>query len=192
MTKLEGVNWVLRGVGMAGTAALDTSGNSDAAHAERILDEVEQEIQSRGWYYNTRCKVSLTPDGSDNILLPDGVLTIDSDYTDAWRKVTQVGGKLYDLDNNTDEFEGNLIVTYVLRYDFGCIPPPIQHYIACVAAMRFNETPRGHPTRRVKLARDEASAQAMANRFDQDTSDTNILHTNDAEMVRGRRHRARW
>lgn len=188
MTKLEAVNQVLRGVGRAGTAALDTDGNSEAAQAERVLDEVDLEVQSRGWYYNTRRDVTLTPAGDDTIALPTGAITIDAYGTDARRHVTQLGGSLYDLDNHTDEFTGNLQVEYVLRYDFGCIPQPVQHYIACAAAVAYNER-YGHPSRARGLLMAEQRAMGHAKVFDNNSQDTNVLSSQDAEMVRGSRFR---
>jgi hypothetical protein len=189
VTKLDAVNIMLRARGMAGAAALDTDGGSDAAQAERVLDSVELEIQSRGWAYNTRTEVTLSPDDADHIALPSGTITIDSDGSDAGRNVSQLGGRLYDLDNNTDEFDGDLIVTYILRYDFGCIPQPVQQYIAAKAAMEYANRYPTRVDRTPMLASQYREARAEAFRFDDETSDVNVLDAVDAQRVRGRRTR---
>lgn len=190
MTKLDAVNIVLRGLGRAGVSSLDTDGASDAAQAERVLDAVDIEIQSRGWVFNTRFEVTLSPDGSDHIALPDGCITIDADGSDSWRRVTQVGGRLFDLDNNTDEFEGDLIVTHVSRYEFSCIPHPVQEYIAAKAAVDYNAF-YGHPSRAGQLHLDLDRKKGRAFRFDNGVGDVNVLDSVESRRVRGDRYRVR-
>ncbi len=191
MTKLDGVNYILTGNGQRPVTVLDTSGTSYVAEAERLLDTVELEIQTRGWHYNTLTKVVLTPDASDHILIPAGIITIDTDYTDKWRDITQQGDHLFDLDNNTDEFADTLYVTYVQRLEFSCIPEPFKQWMASEAAKRMAES--YHPEHYARLRvrqNDAATKMAAAIRFNGDKSNTNVLNTVDADRFRGRtRHR---
>lgn len=187
MTKLEAVNYILTGNGMRPVPQLDTSGQGYIAEAERILDLVELEIQGRGWHYNTLTKVVLSPDGDDHIDIPAGVITIDSDDTDSSRNVTQQGDHLFDLDNNTDEFDGDLKVTYTLRLEFPCIPQPIKEWIASEAAHRMcvQYTPQNR-ARLYEREKDVAKKQAWALRFNGDKSNANALTGADAARFRGR------
>jgi hypothetical protein len=192
MTKLEAVNIILRGMGRAGTAALDTGGNSEAAQAERTLDEVEQRVQTMyPWYFNERFDVTLSPDVDDHITLPTGALVIDAYGPDGYREVTQVGSRIYDKDNNTDEWDADLRVVYQLRYDFGCIPPPIQEYIAAKAAREYNDRygEQRNTRRKAELERKEMEARAAANRFDDQSADVNLTWSWEADGIRGRRYR---
>lgn len=188
MTKLEAVNHVLREVGLAGTVALDTDGASNAAQVERILDLTELEVQTKGWHYNTRRGVTLARNGDDSISLPNAAITIDGDDTRIGLDpdVTQVGRRLYNLDDNANTFTADLKVTYTLRFEFDCIPQPIQSYIAAWTAVRYNDS-YGRPERRSTLYEAMRVAKAEAKRFDNDSEDVNCLRSGWAESARGSR-----
>lgn len=194
MLKLDAVNQCLRALGWTGVRALDTDGISDAAIAEQTVDEMSLKIQTMGWYYNTRRQVPLTPDSAGNIALPDGCITIDTDGVDAWREVTQLGDRLYDLDNNTNIFTvTSLSCTYTLNYQFGCIPEPIQEYITAMAAHAHNERYQQSLTRRQvarqSLIQEIARAKAVAMRFEDSTSDVNFVNSVEMLILKGQRNR---
>lgn len=186
MTKLDAVNRILRLNGLQPVSGLDTNGPSAAANAERVLDQVSIDIQSQGWVFNTRKDVTLERDGSNNIPLPDDVIHLDSDTDDFYRNVTQVGGYLYDLDDNTDEFTADVKVTYVINYSFGCIPYPVQRYIACKAASQFNAAycdAKYVPN----IERELAVSKGDATAFNERTHDANLFAHRDARRMLGNR-----
>lgn len=196
MNKLQAVNLILSKAGLNRVPTLDTNGNSDAAEAERCLDEEELRIQTEGWHYNMRENVELTrDDASEKIYLPVGCITIDSDNFDAWRNITQVGDHLYDRDENTDEFESGttLRCSYTLRYSFDCIPIEVRTLIAVTAAQTFLEN---RPLTREKFARidllrsDIARARTRALQINGDREDVNTLNTAEARRTRGGRSRS--
>jgi len=190
VTKLTAVNLILRKSGVPGAVtALATDGRSNASEAERCLDEESLAIQSEGWYFNTRRNVELTPDSATSeIALPANTITIDADGADHWRNVTQQGEKLFDLDNNTDEFSGSLRCRYVTFWAFHCIPEPVANYIACQAALTYYENmPPPREALRIRTLmeqRDRARDKAKA--FNGNSADANILNTPDAQAVKGR------
>lgn len=141
MTNLECVNEVLRTVGINSVSTVETSGSSDAAEAWRHLESAEREIQAEGWTYNRRTDIELTPDGSDHILIPAGVYTdrIDTCGPSASINVTPHGDRLYNQDDNTDEFDASITVEYTLRYELCAIPEAVQRYICMAAAVNFAE-----------------------------------------------------
>lgn len=186
MTKLDAVNVVLSRNGRMPVSALDTSAASEAALAERLIDEIELRIQGEGWPYNTRTDVELTPGSDDLIALPAGTITIDSFGIDAGRHVSQNGDHLYDHDNNTDEFEGTLRVRYTTRFDWGCIPYPVRDLIAARAAVAYNDRYIGDQKKAVSLALEDSRARARAEQHSGRTGNVNILNTADARRVRGR------
>ncbi len=176
MDKLAAVNYVLQGAGRGTVPALDTDGNSAAANAERIIDEVELEVQTDGWHYNDRRGVEITPDGSNFIVVPDGTLTIDSDGRDLGRNVVQNGDRLYDAEDNTFEFTGSLICRYVLRFEWECIPIPVRLYMAAEAACRYNlRHGKLELRQRLEFARD--GLRVKAKQFDTNARGTNVLDT---------------
>lgn len=186
MTKLEGVSEVLRRSGHPPIVALDTDGASRVADAERFLDQENVDVQSRGWTFNARTNVTLTPGGDKRISIPAGVVTIDSFGKDTSRNVTQTGDTLFDLDDNTDLFTGTIVVSYVVAYQFHCVPHPIQKYIVLRAAAQFNQA-NGSPRNTPMIERDLKQAFVYAKRFDADTKDTNLLNASDVIVAKGSR-----
>lgn len=162
--------------------ALQTGLASDAGEAERILDDCELEVQSQGWHYNTRKDVTMTPNGDDEILVDSTVIEIDTYGVDVEMDVANVGGKLYDLDDNTFSFDDTIKVWYTLRYDFVCIPLQIRTYIAKYAAFKFAEL-RGTVTQ--TIYDDYILARSRANSFNSRSRNDNMLDTVHHRRVRG-------
>lgn len=199
MTKLEAVNKILRRCWLHPVANLDTDGPSNAAEAERCLDESELEVQSRGWNYNTRINVELTPNANKKISVPPGIINInpykmgDVGYTPGLQygnsytngiAITVQGEYIYDLINNTTNWDDSIFVTYIQRWAFHCIPFPIQDYIVMMAASRFNEK-RGHEKYQPGINRDAAIAKVRALQANNNQSAVNVINTNQTSQFFG-------
>ena len=52
-TKLEAINTMLSVIGEAPVSSFEANATGDVAIAKNILDEVLQEVQTRGWHWNT-------------------------------------------------------------------------------------------------------------------------------------------
>lgn len=191
MTKLEAVNIVLRAGGGRGVGVLDTGGASTASDVERMLDEKEKQIQARGWHYNTRVDVELTPDGNGYIDKPATAFTADTYGQDAGRDVVWNGDRLYDRDENTQVFTGSLRFEIIDRWEFHCIPDPIARWIAHEVSVEFWRS-RIAPSQLVFIERDRKDARVQAHQFESDHSDTNILDSDDARRTHGRSRAARF
>lgn len=189
MTKLEAVQKVLINCGHLPVGSLDTNGASTASNVERVIDQVEEEIQGEGWHYNTRDGQVLTPDGmTDRIAVPTGTLAIDSTKEDCHSNVTQIGGFLYDHDNLTYEFANPIKVKVVIRFEFACIPPQVQQYIVAEASARFfsdygGRSMRGDPYKQRVLEQRSIRAKGEARRFNTLASDVNLLQTAEANRL---------
>lgn len=201
VAKLNAVNVVLKLCGRREAPALDTGGNSAAADIERIIDEQDEEVQIRGWYWNTEYDVEYTAAAADDeIDLGTDILHVDS-----WeggvhggpgtKQVVKRGVRLYDIENNTFTFDtGETISTKVIRkLDFDLLPLPAQRYIAALAADGYYQqsqpakTQNPHIMRRIQ---EETNAWfADMNREDGEARDPNLLHTSQAQDFRGRRQR---
>lgn len=66
-TKLRAINHMLLSLGMARVGALDTSGSSDAAEAEYVLDSVARKTLMRGVSSNTRRHVTIVSSNTGEI-----------------------------------------------------------------------------------------------------------------------------
>lgn len=187
MTKLDAVNLILRASGLRTVAALQTDSASDAAEAERILDECELEVQSQGWHYNTRKDVELSPNGDDELLVDSNIIEIDTYGEDAHLDVANVGGKLYDLEDNTFEFDESVKVQYTLRYEFACIPLQIRTYIAKYAAYKYAQI-RGIGGNMLQQTYDDyILSRSRASSFNSRTRNDNMLDSVHHQRVRGER-----
>ena len=81
MTELEAVNVMLTTIGEAPVNTLTGNQVTDVTIAQQVLNEVNREVQSQGWYFNTENGVTLTPDNNKHILPPADTARIDSrDY----------------------------------------------------------------------------------------------------------------
>ncbi len=187
MTKLEAVNHVLQEAGDRPVGKLETATASNASLAEMTLDTEEQLVQSKGWHYNTLIGYEITPDASGNVNSPAGTFQIDTDAESFYADAAQVGARLYDRENNTFAWTDSLKTKVVVRMEWGCIPPPIQHYIAACAAARFNRRWGADRARQPILERECRSTRVDAMRYDCEQKDVNILDTAEVRRVLGNR-----
>lgn len=188
LSKLDAVNRILIKCGFGKVGALDTGGASTAAYAEYHLDAASIDVQAEGWHFNTRSDVEAEPDGSDNITLPDGTIEMDTDGESAGTDVAQIGGRLYDKGENTDEFSSTLRTEQTLNYNFGCVPFRVQTYMVALATVSFARVFK--PTEQVLIRRlefDIVRYRTQAKRFESETRDVNTLNTPESHRIMGRR-----
>ena len=126
-TKLEAVNVCLTNIGEAPVASL-TGLQVDAQVASSIIDEVSREVQSNGWHWNTEVH-TISPNISNQILLPANTLRVDTVEKDRSLDVVQRGMKLYDRKDNTYTFTGALRLHLTVALDFNEIPEAARRYI---------------------------------------------------------------
>jgi hypothetical protein len=135
-TELDAVNQILSSVGQAPVTTLDLQ-NPEVSIVLNTLREVNKQVQSEGWIYNTEREYELVPDStSKEILYPSNMLQIDTNV-EAHRNeydVVRRNGKLYDRLHHTYEFTENVKADVVWLFDFTDIPPAIQAYITARAA----------------------------------------------------------
>jgi hypothetical protein len=186
MNKLDAVNAVLRRIGLTPVSALDNGGLSVQAQAERYLDDADLACQARGWHFNTRSNVTLTRNASNKISVPESTYRIDTMGTDGDKDVTVVGGYLFDLENNTDVWSQDLVVTYVSKAAFTDLPQTFADYIISEAAFLFNRSHKKDKDLDALLQAEVARRSSEARREDNDRSDVNVLNTQDMNQLRGR------
>lgn len=186
MDKLAAVNEILTRCGLGPVSSLDTAGRSDARLAEDVLDEVDIRIQGKGWSYNIREAEELTYDGSGFIQVPSGTIWIRSGGQDVWRDIVQIGGKLYDRDNNTDVFTSNLYCDYCFRSNMECIPFEVRQYVVLKAAeefmIRYGDRLMGPRNAFFKIQLIQKAlreARTDAKRFEAETGSHNVLATTE-------------
>ena len=66
-TELEAVNTILSTIGEAPLSSLTGSLPVDGTTAKNVLSEINREVQSAGWHFNTHYKVDLSRDSNNKI-----------------------------------------------------------------------------------------------------------------------------
>ena len=175
-TELEAINIMLAAIGEAPINSLTDTLPVDARTAQNTLTEVNKEVQSEGWSFNTEIDVTLTRDGSNQINLPINVLRVDPNiHQHPTIDPIQRGLKLYDRQNNKYEFDDDLICTVVYFRDFNEITEQARRYINIKAARIFVDRLIGDQGLRTYTQEDETRARAILTESDYANADHNLL-----------------
>jgi len=175
-TELEAINIMLAAIGEAPINSLTDTLPVDARTAQNTLTEVNKEVQSEGWSFNTEIDVTLTRDGSNQINLPINVLRVDPNiHQHPTIDPIQRGLKLYDRQNNKYEFDEDLICTVVYYRDFVELTEQARRYINIKAARIFVDRLIGDQGLRTYTQEDETRARAILTESDYANADHNLL-----------------
>lgn len=180
-TELEAVNIMLAAIGEAPVNTLTGTLPVDVKLAQTTLEEVNKEVQTEGWSFNTEINVELTRDGSNNIALSSNVLIVDPnihDHPDV--DAIQIGLKLYDRKNHKYEFDDDLKCTVVYFRTFNDIPEPAKRYINIKAARIFVDRLVSDEGLRTYTQQDEVRARSILMETDLSNADHNILRGDPA------------
>lgn len=180
-TELEAVNIMLAAIGEAPVNTLTGTLPVDVRLAQTTLEEVNKEVQTEGWSFNTEINVELTRDGSKHIALSSNVLIVDPnihDHPDV--DAIQIGLKLYDRKEHTYEFDDDLKCTVVYFRTFNDIPEPAKRYINIKAARIFVDRLVSDEGLRTYTQQDEVRARSILMETDLSNADHNILRGDPA------------
>ena len=180
-TELEAVNIMLAAIGESPVNTLTGTLPVDVKLAQTTLEEVNKEVQTEGWSFNTEINVELTRDGSNNIALSSNVLIVDPnihDHPDV--DAIQIGLKLYDRKEHTYEFDDDLKCTVVYFRTFNDIPEPAKRYINIKAARIFVDRLVSDEGLRTYTQQDEVRARSILMETDLSNADHNILRGDPA------------
>ena len=184
-TKLEAVNTML---GVIGESPVNTiSGNSlpvSVVTALNVLDEVNREVQSEGWHFNTEFEYPMVRNSSNQFPLSNNILKIDlpiDQHTDL--DIVQRGTTLYDRKNHTDVFTEDIKVTISFELSFEELPQQFRTYINIKAARKFANRFLGSTEIESFTLRDEINAKATAVDSDSENADRTIFDNYDVLRV---------
>jgi hypothetical protein len=176
-TELESVNIMLAAIGESPINSLSGTLPVDARLAQSTLSEVNKDVQSEGWSFNTEIDVTFTRDATTKLIsLPTNILRIDPNiHQHPSIDAIQRGLKLYDRLNNKYEFDEDLICTVVYFRDFDEIPEPARRYITIKAARVFVDRLVSDDGLRSYTQQDETRARAILMETDLSNADHNVL-----------------
>ena len=171
-TELSAVNSILGSIGQAPITSLthnppdpDPLANPEISFVKNILDEVNKDVQSTGWAFNTETRVLKSPDSSGHFVIPSNAIMYDiSDgQVDRRTDVVKRDGKLFDKVSQTDVFTSDYYIDSIVLLPFTDVPPPIQRYIIARASMKAATqlVSNADLVKLLKVEEEQAKANAM-------------------------------
>lgn len=172
LTELDAINQILSAIGSDPVMSLEDNLDIDIVNARRLLLDTSRTIQRQGWDFNKVTK-TLNPDKDTKKISWDNTiisLTSDDDNTYVKR-----GEYLYDLTNDTYEFDKGIEVTIIYGVDFEDLPDCFKNYVTAKTALDFQSRYFGDTT----VTQDLSMAMQMAWQdivsYDINMSDANAL-----------------
>ena len=178
-TELSAVNSILGSIGQS--PVTNITGNSlqnpEIAFVVNLLAEVNKDVQTIGWTFNSEYKVKKTPDAQGNYVVPTNAIVYDfhDGQADRGTNVVKRDGKLFDTINQTDVFTGEYYFDIVTLYPFTDVPPAIQRYIIARASMRAATQLVSNGDLVKLLQVEEQQARANAMEYETEQRDHNFL-----------------
>lgn len=185
-TKLSAVNGMLR---LIGNSPIDTlievEDNIEAFDALTVLEETNREVQSESWSFNTFYDYELVPSAIDKrIYLPENTVRFRS--ANEGNVYVDKNKIVYDLTNNTDEFEGNISVELTVVEDFETIVESARKYIYIRAARKFQIEELGSETLAKFTVREEELALMILREEESQIKRFNYLNSSESQSILNR------
>lgn len=186
ISRIEAVNSMLVAIGEAPVNSLGgTDLPQDAAIASFILDEVNREVQSRGWHFNTEYNVTLELDSNGYIPVANNALNVTVLRSELSDTVTMRGSFLYNTSTDTKSdrfvFDADLDATIVYLLEFTTLPNVAREYIVARASRLFQERVFGNPELTRSLLQREEYARGELMAHETLAGDDNYLDFPDAQ-----------
>lgn len=180
-TELEAVNTVLSTIGEAPLSTLSGALPVDGTMAKNVLNEINREVQSMGWHFNTHHKASLSKDTNNKIPIATNVLRVELNpykYSKTDYDIVQRNNYLYNLATNSDSFTKDFTeATLIYLLDFADIPEQAKRYITVRSARVFHDRTLGANTLHKFSTEDEARALIVLKQAEATTGDYSIFDT---------------
>ena len=178
-TELSAVNSILGSIGQSPITSLTGTAlqNPEISFIKNLLDQVNRDVQTSGWHFNTQHRVKQSPDAQGNYVVPQNSILYDiSDgQIDRDTDVTKINGKLYDLVHQTDVFTKDYYFDIITLYNFEDVPPAIQRYIIARASMRAATQLVSNADLVKLLQLEEEQAKANALNYETEQGDYNFM-----------------
>ena len=178
-TELSAVNSILGSIGQS--PVTNTTGdallNPEIQFIVNLLNEVNKDVQSTGWTFNSEYRVKKSPDDNKHYVVPANAILYDiSDgQIDRETNVVRRDGKLYDTIHQTNEFTQDFYFDIITLYAFTDVPPAIQRYIIARASMRAATQLVSNGDLVKLLQLEEQQARANALEYETEQGDHNFM-----------------
>ena len=182
-TELDAVNQILSSVGQAPVTTLDMK-NPEVFITLETLREVNRQVQSEGWTFNTEDHVELPYNASINkISFPVNALSVDAneDKYPGKYQIVKRDGFLYDKREHSYTFTENLVVDVVWLFGFDDVPKIVQTYIVSRAARLASVKLVGDSELYQLLQEQEAQARVALMEYESNQGDYNMFGCREGE-----------
>ena len=194
MTELDAINRMLAVIGEApidSLSSIQINEITDSALARRTLAEVNRDVQSEGWSWNTDESVEIGATAQDEFVLPSDTLQAQfspAQYSDC--QYVQRGLKIWDRQKQTykfaDDVGGQLYISQLIRQlDWDQLPHQAQEYISIRAARIYSDRFTNSTVIFTYTTGDETYARGMLIRAEQNNLNNNLLWGNARGMGQG-------
>mgnify|MGYP005676844213 CR=1 FL=1 len=195
-TELEAVNTILSTIGEAPLSTLTGSLPVDGTMAKSVLNEINREVQSMGWHFNTQPKVTLSKDaGNSTIPLATNVLRVQLNpylHSKTDYDIVQRDNILFNLVTNTSTFTEDLKdVKIVYLLDFSEIPEQAKRYITIRSARVFHDRTLGANTLHKFSLQDEEKSLVILKQAEASTGDYSVFDSPD-QIYTVNRKKSNW
>ena len=183
MTILEAVNYILTACGMPTVASVPASGLAYDASFELAASNTRIQGE-RSWFYNTIHNKEYEPDEVTSKISMSGVIRFSNSSKP---DVAIRNGYLYDLYDETDEFDSSVYLDAVIEQTFTTLTETQAEYITADAAWRFQRKRKRDKEDDDRLGAERALARVRAIQEDMDMSGSrgNLLSTRRMRQSRG-------
>ena len=177
--ELAAVNQILGAVGQAPVTTLDQT-NPDVAIAYDTLIEVNREIQSEGWVFNTEEEYPFNQDVNGDIIIPDNILQLDlsSIYENIGIETVKRNGKLYNKTEHTFTWTAPVMCDVVWLFDFSDLPVPFRDLIVARASLQASTKMVGDTAIYQMLQQKESLCRANAMEYECNQGDYSFFGAN--------------
>jgi hypothetical protein len=131
-TKLKAVNQVLRGCRESEIDSLTGELSEEASQALSLIEEITQEVQQDGWWFNREVNKILYPDPKDTtITVPGDMHNLRTlKYVGDSDRVIQRGEKLFDKASGSYQFSAPVhVLNFVRILDWDLLPEIFRIYV---------------------------------------------------------------
>lgn len=177
-SKLEAINTMLTSVGESPVNTLTNPG-VDVQIAINILEEVDRETQNIGWFFN-RGQRSFTPSSDNTITMPSDILRF---YGIKGTQYTLKSGKLFDFENNTNEFTSSVTLIVVEMQDFDDLPEAAKRFITLRASRIYADRVLGDGGTSSFTRQDENSAWQGLRKEQLATSQSDVFGARNRRII---------
>lgn len=180
--ELAAVNRILSAQGLPPVATLEGATSKNTQIALNVLRQVNADVQSEGWAFNTEYDYTLALSAAGFIEVPDNVTRW---YCDSEPWLIQRGNRLYNRADQTYVFDTAKTGTAQLRLPWDELPIEAKTYIAARAARMVYDQYVGSDENRQNLFLVERDAQTVLDQQEADTGHNSMLDDARLPWLRG-------